>query len=440
MKIRFLRYTILLALCAATTSIIYAAGQGTFRVVAYMSRYDQPAGLTEGSPGTFYGVAGSSQTVTFSVTRQGTKTILSSFPSGYNLESIPVSGANGRLYSSYEQGSYPAHVFSTTSTTGSAVSYPGQSVVPELLLSSPDSNLLGVGIWLASNLWGVIKSDLKGNVASIYQFPSTVHLPPTLVYATDGSYYGVSLASTSTAGYVYRVTASGTSTNIYTFPVNAFKGNYLVPLIQASDGNLYGATPTGGANGTGTIYKLTLAGQFTQLYQFPPGKDWNPTSLIEASDGNLYGATLGINGYSRLFRITKSGQYTVLYAMNNAAADGACQCDLVQGSDGIIYGTAQGGGVTGAGAIFAFDAGLPPPLPQPLHLEPSSGPVGTKVLIWGRNLLSPSVSFNGVPAAAVVSSGANYVWATVPAGASTGPVTVTTPAGSGTTRGSYTVE
>jgi uncharacterized repeat protein (TIGR03803 family) len=377
--------------------------------------------------------------VGFTVTTQGTKTIITSFPSGYNLQSWFIGAANGRFYSAVEQGAAPAEVFSITAAAGSRQTYSAQDLVPILIQGLPDGKLLGTAVW--GTTWYIATSDLNGRVTPVYQFPAGVQAATTaLVLATDGNYYGVSLPTTSTAGYVYRLIRSGTSTNIYTFPVKTFASSYFIPLIQASDGNLYGATPTGGANGTGTIYKLTLGGQFTQLYQFPPGKDWNPTSLIEASDGNLYGATLGINGYSRLFRITKSGQYTVLFAMNNPSADGACQCDLVQGSDGIIYGTAQGGGVTGAGAIFAFDAGLPPPLPQPLHVEPSSGPVGTKVLIWGRNLLSPSVSFNGVPAAAVVSSGANYVWATVPAGASTGPVTVTTPAGSGTTHGSFTVE
>jgi hypothetical protein len=37
-------------------------------------------------------------------------------------------------------------------------------------------------------------------------------------------------------------------------------------------------------------------------------------------------------------------------------------------------------------------AGLPKPGPRPLHLNPSSRPVGTKVPIWGHHSLSPSVT------------------------------------------------
>ena len=165
--------------------------------------------------------------------------------------------------------------------------------------------------------------------------------------------------------------------------------------------------------------------------------------MIEGSDGNLYGATLGAitnGGYSQLFRISKSGQFAIVYDMSNLAVDGACGCSLVQGSDGIIYGTAVGGGKYNGGLYFALDAGLPKPAPRAQSFNPRSGAVGTRVLIWGTNLLSASVEFNGVAATAVSNSGSNYVWATVPAGATTGPITVTTPGGTVTTHARFTVQ
>lgn len=140
-----------------------------------------------------------------------------------------------------------------------------------------------------------------------------------------------------------------------------------------------------------------------------------------------------------MFSVTKSGEFTLLHIMS-ITLDGACGCSLVQADDGIIYGTAVGGGITNGGAIFALDVGLPKPAPHAQIFNPQSGAPGTKVLIWGTQLLSPSVTFNGVPAESVTGSGPNYVWATVPAGASTGPLTVTTPGGSVTTRASFTVE
>jgi uncharacterized repeat protein (TIGR03803 family) len=224
---------------------------------------------------------------------------------------------------------------------------------------------------------------------------------------------------------------------VLSFPSGTFVGNpHFVPLLQASDGNLYGATPNGGANGTGIIYKLTLSGQYTLLYTFPKGLDYNPTAMLQASDGNLYGATWGLNGSSQLFKVTTSGQYTLLYSMTTTG----CLCLLTQGSDGIIYGTAQAGGPVGAGAVFALDAGLPKPAPQAIEFGPQHGPVGTRIRIWGSNMLAATVQFGSVPATAVSTSGPNYVWATVPAGAVSGPVTVTTPGGTSTTRASFFVE
>jgi hypothetical protein len=161
-------------------------------------------------------------------------------------------------------------------------------------------------------------------------------------------------------------------------------------------------------------------------------------TLIEASDGNLYGVHQANDGDGRIFRITRSGRYTQVYGMN--AADGLPPCWVVQGSDGIIYGIAHAGGSIGSGTVFALDAGLPKPKPQAQHFQPRSGAVGTQVRIWGYNLLSASVEFNGVPATTVSNSGSNYVWATVPVGATTGPITITTPGGSLTTHASFTVQ
>jgi len=432
-----------LALCAVLASMPLSAGQPSFRVVSYMKTFDAPGGMIEGSPGLYYSEAGSSTKAVLSITPQGSKTILTTFPSGQNMLSLLVSGANDRFYSSVELHTNPPSVFSVNAAPGSAKLYSPQSLAPILTQNLPNGTLLGVALSLSSNLWNLVTVDLTGSVTAIYQFSVIGELAVTAIYASDGNYYGFVQGTGGATSYVYRVTPSGSFTKLYTFPNSAFMQFNSVPLLQGSDGNLYGTTPTGGANGTGTIYRLTLTGQYTLLYTFPKDNYSYPAALIEASDGNLYGGTLGnlfAGGYSQLFRITKSGQYTVVYAMKNLTADGACQCSLVQGSDGTIYGTAPYGGLTGAGLYFALDAGLPKPSPTAQHFHPQSGAAGTQVLIWGYNLLSASVQFNEVPATAVSNSGSNYVLATVPAGATTGPITVTTPGGTFTTKTSFTVQ
>ncbi|MGA2742018.1 MAG: choice-of-anchor tandem repeat GloVer-containing protein [Bryobacteraceae bacterium] len=440
MTMHFRRTGSVLVLFALAGSLAPAAGQATFRLVASMYRYQQPAGIIEGSPGVFYSVAGSEPTVVFSVTTAGAMTVVGSIPTGYGVGSQVQNGADGRFYSEFiPHGNAAAYVFSVTAAPGGQQVYAAQTIAPVLFQNLPDGDILGTAIGLDASPWYVAKVGLNGSVTSIYQLPAE-QSAATAAYANDGNYYAVSLTTTSTSGSIIRVTPSGVATTLYSFPVGSFSGNYPVPLLQASDSNLYGVTPTGGANGTGTIYKLTLGGEYTLLYTFPKNQTSNPNALIEGSDGNLYGATLGLFQYGELFRVTKSGTYTVLHAMSNPSASGSCHCTLVQGSDGTIYGTAQGGGAYGAGAVFALDVGLPKPAPRAQHFSPASAAAGTRVLLWGSNLLSPSVQFNGIAATTVSNSGSNYILATVPTGATTGPITITTPGGTVTTKESFTVE
>jgi len=437
MSHQFFRTGASLVLCAIAAG---AAGttEPAFRIISYLNRLGQPAGMTEGTSGVFYVISSNQPQSAFSVTGQGSKTVVGSFPSGNHIQSVLISGPDGRFYSALEAGTQPAMLFSVGSTPGSPQLFAAQNFVPVLTGNLPESEFLGVAV--SDGVWHLIKSDLHGKITSIHKFPAAEHAAYTAIYASDGNYYGVSTQQGG-AGYVYRVTSKGTLTKLHEFPARtfgAFGGQYIMPLLEAEDGTLYGATPDGGANGTGTIYKLTLAGQYTLLYSFPKDEASHPTTLIEGSDGNLYGAATGDldrGGYSQLFRISKTGSYTLLYAMESLITDGGCQCQLTQASDGAIYGTAQFGGTYGGGEIFALDAHLPKPAPRVREFHPPTGQAGTKVLIWGANLLSASVEFNGVPATSVSSSGANYLWATVPAKASSGPITVTTPGGTARSAG-----
>lgn len=425
-------------LCCAIVLLAAApaswAGPAGYRIVAYLDKYDQPSGLVEASPGVFYGVAGSDTNVAFSVTSAGVMTTLAGFPRGYHIGSNLVGASNGRFYSSVELSNKPATVFSVTSTAAKEI-YPEQNWAPALVHSLPDGDLLAVAVGLSGSPWYLATSGLTGVVRTIARFPSGERLAVAALYAGDGNFYGISQGSVSSSGYVFRVDPSGSLTKLHEFPAGTFLTYLAAPLIESADGNLYGAVPTGGPNGGGIVYQLTLQGQYRVIYAFPKGEAGAPTSLIEASDGNLYGATHGnmsAGWTGELFRLGKNGAYTRLYKLSEPERDGACQCDLVQGSDGIFYGTAQGSGPKGMGTIFALDEGLSKPRPRVRAFSPVSGAVGTRVRIWGANLLAAAVRFNGVPAKVVSNSGPDYVWAEVPLGAGSGPITVITPGGTGT--------
>lgn len=430
------------AVCALAVQLALAAPPAAFRVVSYMKELGQPAGMTEGPAQVFYAISVNSPHTAFSITPKGVITTLASFAAGDHIQSLLISGANERFYSTVELRNQPAHVFSVSPAAGSQQVYGPLSQVPVLTQSLPDGKFLGVAVQNA--VWQLVTCDLDGKLTSLHQFPTGERLANTAIYGADGNYYGISVLP-DLAGYVYRVTPSGSLTKLLSFPEHSFgklSGSYIAPLLQAGDGNLYGTTPTGGANGTGTVYKLTLSGSSTVLHTFPANRSSVPTALIEGSDGNLYGATLGAyagGGHSQLFRLSKIGQFTLLYAMRDLPTDGGCQCQLTQGSDGLIYGTARVGGAFGGGEVFTLDAGLPKPAPRAGSFDPPSGLAGTKVLIWGTHLLSASIRFHGVAAASVSNSGPEYVWATVPSGATSGPIEVTTPGGTAKTHSSFAV-
>ena len=141
-------------------------------------------------------------------------------------------------------------------------------------------------------------------------------------------------------------------------------------LIQASDGNFYGAaqfTTEGTSNSDGgTLFKITPSGQFTLLFTFSPGKNGDypngnhpGSSLVEANDGFLYGITLdgGATNSGVLFRIGKDGQgFAVLheFCSQSSCADGAAPSSLILGHDGRLYGTTTFGGNANSGTIFRF--------------------------------------------------------------------------------------
>ena len=437
----------LLAICAIAAGASSAAYGATYTVINYLPQYSQPGPLVEGAPGLFYFTAFADTlqpNAMVSVTILGTTTTLGGFASPpYNLESQPVTAANGLVYSSVEQtiNGGSGNLFSVGSTAASEHTYPSTALAPGPLTGNlPDGKLYGLSYSFSTGSYSLATVDLIGNVTPFYQFAGADR-PGLPIYHADGNYYGTAYPAVSGATtYFWRATPSGSFTQVANLPfvggafIGSFPGAGL--LLQATDGNFYGVQPCSpgcsSGNQHGAVFKLTPSGQFTILHDFGPCETVN--SLIQGSDGNLYGTT---QAKSILFSLTTSGVYKAQLGMNGA--DGLCPCYLTQGSDGIIYGSTSGGGATGGGVIFAFNAGLPVPKPLPGAFTPVSGAVGSRIRIWGYNLFGASVQFNGVPAATTSNSGPNYVWVIVPEGATTGAMTVTTPGGAATTRESFTV-
>ena len=164
------------------------------------------------------------------------------------------------------------------------------------------------------------------------------------------------------------------------------------------------------------------------LYNFTHGKDGaNPIGLVQASDGNFYGTSMsGGNHFEggTLFRaklIGASLTVTPLHVFESKTGSfpyGA----LFQHTNGTLYGDTFSGGGFGKGVFYSFDAGLPPFVTY----LPTYGRAGALVQILGQGFTEDSVvSFNGVPADFTLVY-STYIRANVPDGATTGPITVTT--------------
>ncbi len=172
-------------------------------------------------------------------------------------------------------------------------------------------------------------------------------------------------------GTVFAVTPTGTQTSFYSFcsQPNCADGAFPVAgLIQGTDGNFYGTTASGGTSsncdlGCGTVFQITPAGALTTLYSFsgPDGAEPFAGSLIYGTDGNFYGTTAsgGANGnYGTIFNITPSGTLTTLYSFcaQPGCSDGyAPYAGLVLGADGNFYGTTYAGGTYSSGTAFTFN-------------------------------------------------------------------------------------
>jgi hypothetical protein len=351
----------------------------------------------------------------FTITSAGTVKPIYSLPP-YTLTSNMVQDTNGRLYVPALLNPTGGAAYESIDLAGAAQQYP----FPGLWNSGSES----------------------GKFTFLHEFTAAEGVPngnANMVLGADGNFY--SLANQPQQGsnpiFIFRVTPGGAYSRLLTFP--AFPGHAQLPLVAASDGNLYGSFSAGGTNNTGEIYQAALSGQLQFVANFPATGMSDPWTLMQAADGNLYGTT----NYNQIFRYDlTTHELIMVYQLDPGGAQGKCACILIEGMDGILYGLAPYGGTyPGYGTVFSLDIGLPKPNPTVSGLYPASGPVGKVVALWGNYLLSAtSVTFNGTPAAKVAVTSIQSVHATVPAGATSGPVTVTTANGTFTTTANFTVQ
>jgi uncharacterized repeat protein (TIGR03803 family) len=287
----------------------------------------------------------------------------------------------------------------------------------------------------ATNNGTLFKITSAGSLTTLHVFDGTDGSQPmsTLIQGTDGNLYGTTPYG-ARYGTVFKITLSGTLTTLHSFSLT--DGSYpYCALLRAADGNFYGTTYGGGDtsncynNGCGTVFKITPDGTLTTLHNFESTEGANPIAgLIQATDGNFYGTTYAggsAGGWGVVFKITPSGTVTTLHSFDGTNG-GQPYGPVAQDTNGNLYGTATNGlGIASQGTIFGISTGLGPFV----SFTSSSGKVGQVAGILGQGFTgTTSVLFNGTTAQFTVKS-ATFITATVPTGATTGFVKVTTPNG-----------
>ena len=177
-----------------------------------------------------------------------------------------------------------------------------------------------------------------------------------LMQANNGNLYGTTSAGGANGdGTAFQITTSGTLTTIHNF--NHFSptdgAQPYAGLMQAKDGNLYGTTNRGGSHNVGVVYRISTSGTMKTLHDL----DYDPdgalpyAALVQATNGALYGtAADGGGGAGTAFEVTAFGQYTAIYEFG--ADGGSPVAGLVQASNGNFYGVASFYGQYECGTLF----------------------------------------------------------------------------------------
>jgi uncharacterized repeat protein (TIGR03803 family) len=432
---------------AGTLSVLYSFPYDTSTSTAPNGWFPQ-AGLVQGKDGNFYGVATeggiggeacadttglSGCGTVFKLTKTGTLTVLHSFCGGSGCGSLATDGAEptGRMVFGAS-----GDLYGTTQVGGLFNGFYNQGTIFRITTS---------GTYTVLHVF-------SGNFGST---PDGANPAAGLILASNGDFYGTTTAGgASKEGTVFKMTPAGKVTLLHSFTGSSDGSMPIGALVQASDGNLYGTCYSGGANGTGTAFRITTKGVFTKIYDFaaeaaPGNIGYLPRAgLIQASDGNLYGTAWQGGAFTAtgtIYQLTLAGAGTLEASFEASSTGFSPLGALVQGTDGRLYVTLQNNGgensddVQDQGAISVLNLGLDPPAPGPFEFAPAKGLVGAKITLRGSAFVgTTAVTFNGTSAASVVDA-SGYITATVPPGATTGTISVTNAEGTTTSKTSFTV-
>lgn len=184
---------------------------------------------------------------------------------------------------------------------------------------------------------------------------------------TSGHLYGTASAGGLNGGGVAFSTGGGNlpgASVLHSFGGGADCSQPSGSLASDASGNLYGTTQAGGAYQLGCVFELVrdpLSGDWTEtvLYSFDGPDGANPYGgVIRDAAGNLYGTTYdgGADGVGTVFKLTNSNgswSESVLHSFTTGTGDGGNPYSgLTFDPHGNLYGTTNSGGPGEHGTVF----------------------------------------------------------------------------------------
>jgi uncharacterized repeat protein (TIGR03803 family) len=404
--------TIAIVVLALGSCLSDAYGQTLTTVWSFTGANDGGSpmgGLVQVADGSFYGTTTyydpTGVGTVFRMSPSGIVTGLWLYAGAYGGGFYPqyglIKGNDGNLYGTTSDGGINgAGSIYRMSTNGVPITLwsftggsDGEGPIPALT-QGQDGNFYGVAQRGGTYGWGTIfRLSPDGELTNLWSFTGgndglegRQGFAAGLVQGNDGNFYGTTTAGGPEAyGTVFRITPAGDLTNLWAFDDGPNGGAPEATLALGVDGNFYGTATHGGTYNYGTIFRISPCGEFTNLWTFTGGVDGGEPSgaLLQGSDGNFYGVTHttfpGDNGpqggNGTIFRISPNGNLTTLWTFTGGTDGRWPYANLIQGCDGNFYGTTSAGGSGGEGVIFKITVPLTPPPNQISRLIQSNSNV-----------------------------------------------------------------
>ena len=436
-------------------------------------------GLSLGLDGNFYGStngggSGSGGTV-FKITPAGVHTVIYNFVSsatGGFPRSSPVQGSDGKLYGTTSIGGAIVYKMTTAGVLTKLATLGAECDTP--LTLGIDGKFYGItNIGGTHNRGAVFSVTPAGVLTTVYSFNDPTGALPygPIMQATDGVFYGTaSTGGTLGSGVVYKLTPAGVYTVLHNFD-NSTRANGITPttgFVQGSDGFLYGVTSGGGTALDGTIFRIKTYGTlFSVLHSFDGSHGATPYSQpLLHTNGKIYGLTNlgGSHNDGVLYSFANGLKSFVAPVVLKGAKVGAAVGLLGQNlstTTQVLFGTGPGTFTLGAngfmivhpaagantGIITVKEPGgnlLSPQkfkiIPSITSFSPTDGAVGVQVILTGMSFTgATAVKFATGKAAVFTVNSDTQITATVPTGAVTGTIQVTTPGGTAISTTTFTV-